>query len=111
MLRARRGNQQEASSALTPSQMVSMMRGILVEACAAEYAAVQWWSVPAGESGARWAPGQVQTVAQWEKRWRGLAQERDRRVVWFDHPEFDDYGAAELLAREKQRRRRGLVRN
>ena len=107
MLQARRAEQHDnTESRLAPRQMVSMLRGILFEACAAEYAAAQWWSVPTGASGAQWARRQARTVDGWKRRWQGLAQERDGRVIWFDSPEFDGCGAAELLAREKQQRQR-----
>ena len=76
-------------------QMMSSLR----QECMAQYAAAALWSVPDGEHAGRWGRRQARTVETWERRWRGLAQIQNYRVVFFDRPEFDELEAARTLAK------------
>eukprot|EP01050_Picozoa_sp_SAG11_P001975 SAG11_NODE_94_length_17057_cov_255.471754_8_plen_741_part_00 len=85
---------------LTPSRQLGyQMMSSLRQECMAQYAAAALWSVPDGEHAGRWGRRQARTVESWERRWRGLAQIQNYRVVFFDRPEFDELEAARTLAK------------
>ena len=98
MLRARQDSQtQQQRAEMTPAMQIAAVKAVLVSAAGAEHAAATSWRVPNGEHGGQWGQRQARTERGWERRWRGLAQIRKARVVWYDSADFDRGAAARLL--------------
>ena len=104
MLRTRKETWKRERSGVTSSRhLVAQFRKALWRAAQAEYAAATFWSVPDGEVAGRWARRQARTREEWRRRWRGLAQVHDRRVLRFDDDSFEHEEAAWLLCMHRRR--------
>ena len=98
MLRARREAIEKKRNLRTAHQLVTQFRGILFRATTAEFAAATTWKAPFQSHAGRWGRRQARTMAEWRRRWRGIAQRQGHRMVWFDNADFDEGEAARMMA-------------